>query len=192
MSHQTLKFQLTGISDLMMHSDRAADPLNEFAKAMKKVTGKKIKTEADHLELARIEFLAGLYLKNGKPCLPGHVIEGSIVAAAKKTKQGKQVRSALVVPDDFEIDFEGKNGQTPDDLWEQGKFHDRRSENVRGSKVMRTRPRFKDWSCEVELIFDDTLINEEDVTRILTHAGKIAGVGERRPRFGRFEVEKVK
>jgi hypothetical protein len=51
---------------------------------MKRVSGKRAKTDADFEELARLEFLGGLYLHNGEPCLPGEVIEAALVEAAAR------------------------------------------------------------------------------------------------------------
>ena len=51
-----------GGSPLVMHNERLADPLDEYVRDIAKLSRKRQKTEADHLEIARLEFLGGLYL----------------------------------------------------------------------------------------------------------------------------------
>lgn len=59
---ETMKLRLTGIAPLLMHDNKAANPLNPYAKAMKALTGKRKKTDDDLAEIARIEWEAGLYI----------------------------------------------------------------------------------------------------------------------------------
>ena len=51
---------IRGIAPLLMHNGQLANPLNPLAKEMKKVTSVRTKTDEHHLELQRLEFLAGL------------------------------------------------------------------------------------------------------------------------------------
>ena len=94
MSYKTIDFHIRGVAPLLMHNGQLANPMNKFAKAMKAVTSKRKKTDEDHIELARLEFLGGLYADDqGRAVLPGEVIEGTIVAGAKKTKKGKDAKT---------------------------------------------------------------------------------------------------
>ena len=54
--------------------------------------------------------------------------------------------------------------------------------------VLRARPLFHAWGCEVALIASTDTVSEEVVRDVLTTAGKLIGVCEYRPRYGRFEV----
>lgn len=58
-----IKFRITlhGINPLLMHNSRLSNPLDPNAKAMKKVSGKRQKTDEDHAELARLEHAGSLY-----------------------------------------------------------------------------------------------------------------------------------
>ena len=71
MSYQRMKFRLTGVSPLVKHNGRLANPWDPMAKALKAVAGERAKTDADFEELARIEFLGGLYVCENGPCIPG-------------------------------------------------------------------------------------------------------------------------
>jgi len=53
---------------------------------------------------------------------------------------------------------------------------------------MRTRPKFANWAADLNVEFVPTLLNEEDVRSFLSTAGAQIGVGDWRPRFGRFRI----
>ncbi len=46
---------------MLQHNGQTADPLNEFAKELKKVSGKRNKTDEYHALMGEIEWRAGLY-----------------------------------------------------------------------------------------------------------------------------------
>ena len=87
--YKTLTTRVVGVAPLLMHNGQTADPLNKFAKAMKEIAGKRKKTEADLVELARIEYLAGLYMGPNGPVIPSVMLEAAITEGAKKAKNGK-------------------------------------------------------------------------------------------------------
>jgi hypothetical protein len=60
--------KLEGQSPLVMHNERLADPLDEFTRAIGAISKKRNKTEADHMEIGRLEFFGGLY---ANPMIPG-------------------------------------------------------------------------------------------------------------------------
>jgi hypothetical protein len=47
------------------------------------------------------------------------------------------------------------------------------------------------WSILFELEFDDSIINEESVLKAAVDAGALIGLGDWRPKFGRFTVERL-
>lgn len=60
-------------------------------------------------------------------------------------------------------------------------------------RVMRHRPRLAEWRAEFTLtVLDDDDIPLDVLSNILTDAGTKKGVGDYRPRFGRFIVEEFK
>jgi len=60
------------------------------------------------------------------------------------------------------------------------------------SRVMRSRPEFKEWECSftIEVINED--LDKTVLKEILESAGKYKGVGDFRPEYGRFEVVSFK
>lgn len=55
-------------------------------------------------------------------------------------------------------------------------------------KVMRTRPMFTAWEAKLAVDFLPTLLNPSEVHGFLATAGEQIGIGDWRPRFGRFSV----
>jgi hypothetical protein len=55
MAYQTLRFKLISVAPLLCHNGQLADPLNDIARQMKKISSKREKTDTDLEELARLE-----------------------------------------------------------------------------------------------------------------------------------------
>lgn len=186
MSYRELNFRITGVAPLLLHNGQTADPMNSFAKSIKAISAKKKKTDADFAEMSRIEWYAGLYLSGGQPCVPSEMLEAAIVAGAKKNKRGPDAKAALIVEKHSQLEYDGPTA--PDDLWQDERFVFRVPVKVGMSKVVRTRPRFNEWAAEVAVSFLPSLLNERDVKSFLVAAGEQVGIGDWRPRFGRFVV----
>ncbi|MNH31240.1 hypothetical protein D3C79_915810 [compost metagenome] len=56
---------------------------------------------------------------------------------------------------------------------------------------MRYRPIFLDWACQLEVAINTDVLDLQEVKKAIEDAGKLIGVCEYRPRFGRFEVAYV-
>jgi hypothetical protein len=187
MAFKTLNFRILGVSPLLMHNGQTADPLNQFSIGLKKISGKRGKTEEDYRALAHLEFLSGLYLKNKKPCIPGFVMEACLCEAAKKSRRGKQALSGIFVNEDSELIYDGP--QDPEKMWEDESFRLSASVRIQKNRVMRTRPRFDKWEAVVAISFDDKVLNASDVEEILKSACDV-GLCDWRPKFGRFSAER--
>lgn len=173
-----------------MHNGNLANPLSKASKALKQVTSKKKKTDADFERMAEIEFKAGLYIDEDRgPVIPGENIEATLYNAAKITKEGKIAKSACFVPKSAVLQYDGP--RDADGLWEDERFRNCVGVKVGMARVMRTRPIFKDWSAIVEVEFEDSVVNAEQVDRWVNSAGTQVGLCDWRPRCGRFTAEKV-
>jgi hypothetical protein len=186
--YQTLAFRLKGIAPLLMHSARLADPLSSQSRLLAQITGKRKKTDADHMEAARREWFGGLYVDEaGAPCIPALVLEAAIVGGAKKEKRGPQAKAGLFVEAPARLDYDGPRDL--DALWADERFRLRVPVKVGTARVMRTRPRFDGWAAVVVVKFLPELLNAAEVQSFLVSAGEQIGIGDWRPRFGRFTVE---
>lgn len=187
-----MSFRIVGESPLLMHNGQLADPLNEIARKMKAVSSKRKKVDADQEEMARLEWYGGLYLDGGRPCIPAENLEAALIgkgSAARKEKMGKQAESALFVPNNAVLEYDGPADL--EKLWKHGGFTSRQKVKVQTNSVMRTRPIFPEWSATVEITYNPDLLNAEDIKRWMVVAGEQVGLMERRPRNGRFSVESL-
>lgn len=182
-----VRFRIEGVAPLLLHNGQLADPLNEHAKALKGVTGKRSKTDEDHLEVAHLEYMGSMYWTEALGVhLPALMLESMLIGGAKKVKCGQQAKAGIIVEDDAPLLYDGP--RTPEELWQSGRFVKSVSARVGTSRVMRTRPYFPEWACEFEVSFDAGQVNERQVRDFLVRAGDSIGIGDWRPRFGRFSV----
>lgn len=170
-----------------MHSGRLADPLSEASKELRRITKKRAKTDVDHEYVAKIEWGGGLWLWNGAPCIPGEAIEACFVAAAKKTKRGVAAKAGILSPTNWPLDYDGP--RDINSMWASGDFKLTVGVRVGQARVMRTRPIFRRWSAAIEIEYLDDQMDEREVLDILRTAGRLIGLGDWRPRYGRFVVE---
>ena len=181
--------KITGLTPLIVHNGQLADPLNKFSKAMKAVTGKRKKVDADYEELARLEFLGGLYLKDSRPCMPSQALEAMMISAAKKQRKGADFKSGMLIEESPYIEYDGPTN--PDELWADERFRIVAGVKVSQSRVMRTRPQFPQWSLQFGVTYIEELLNKRDIIEVVTIAGWQIGLCEWRPKFGRFKAEVI-
>lgn len=185
MAYSTLNFKIAGISPLVMRNGQLANPLNRFAKDINSISRKRRKTEADIEEIARLEWLGSLYLTKAEPCIPGEMVEACIIKGAMTQKRGKQAKAGILCLGAFPLQYEGP--RNPLELWEREEFRLVAAVKVGNSRLMRTRPIFRNWGAEFEVRYNPALLNADEVSHFLAVAGELEGIGDWRPRFGRFE-----
>lgn len=185
-AYQELKFRITGVSPFLMHNGQLADPLNPHSRSIAEVTGKRKKTDADHVEMGRREFFGSLYLTGGEPCIPAEMLEAALIKGAMKEKRGPQAKAGVLVEKNAVLEYDGP--RDPKALWDDARFRFRVAVKVAQAKVMRTRPRFDGWAAEVGIKFLPALLNERELRSFLVTSGEQIGIGDWRPRFGRFVV----
>ena len=190
-----LTVKITGISPLLMHSDRSVNKLDPDVKAHSKLTSKKSKTEDDLLAIARSEYMLGLYVDDDfGVCLPTINIRSALIEGARQNKRGKDIETGtIILEQNVALDYKGP--KDPEKLFQTRAFVYCKSVVVQRNRVMRYRPRFNEWSCKVTIQYDPKKISEEDLLYSFDCAGRYVGIGDFRPNkkgnFGRFEVAKI-
>lgn len=188
---KTASYRIEGTSPLLMHNDRLANPFDDFTKAIKAISGKRKKTEDDLHEMARLEFLGGVYESQASGIhVPGFNVFAMLKSAAKLRKLGASVNRAVIVEEDeIPLEFPDK-GKTAAELYKNRAYVDMRTikNGPTSGRVVRCRPIFRDWSLSFTLAFDERAIQRSDLDMVLEDAGAMIGLGDYRPRFGRFEV----
>lgn len=184
-----IQIEMTGTSPLVMHNAQLSDPLNKWAKEIAALAKKKKKTEEDHLEIGKLEFLGGLYVGAGGIVMPTPNIKRCLIKAAVIRRQGKAVERALLpVAQEFLLIYDGP--KQPEKLWADEQYRFRASVKVGQSRVQRTRPRFPRWQLASEWeLMTDAGLNLDEFERICTEAGLIEGLGDHRSLgSGRFDA----
>ena len=185
--------KIQGVTPCLMDNGRKADPRDEFSKSIHKLIKSKVRgqvfAEEQLVELARLQFMGGLYLtEDGRPGWPGENIEALFLAAARKFKKGKVVPVALLIDGTWPLIYDGP--KSAEKLWQHGGFHKTCQAKQKGFLV--TRPKFDKWELEFEVQVDSEVIDESDIRQWLEVAGYSVGLSAWRPKYGRFVVLSIK
>lgn len=176
----------SGGSPLIMHNERLADPLDDHTRSIAAVSKKRNKTEADHIEIGRLEFFGGLYTNGNGPCLPAWNILRCLQDGAKRHKRGQDVlRGVYPITDHADVEYEGP--RDPAKMWKDGSFALRKTVGVQRARTVRTRPIFTDWQIQLDVEVDPTVFDLDTLRNVWAEAGKYAGIGDMRPIYGRFQ-----
>jgi len=191
-----VRLEIKGIRPLLMHSARACDPLSEEAKAMKRLTSIRKKSEEDIRAICKADWAAAFYSdEKGRPIVPGDVMLGALIAGAKKLKLGPQAKAGIIAVDDSIVLNHGHpagESATALDFWNDGvgPYVDARAVKVQQARLIRYRPRFNFWTIKPVVWLSDE-VDKDMLENIAETAGRLCGLGDFRPRFGGFVVERV-
>jgi len=179
-----VEVEITGIAPLLQNNIESAEQ-QMTRKGVRKTSGVKDCPE---------EWKGKLYRVNGNGVLghPSAAIESALVRAGRDFKADKRrsmadvVKALLYVNDQF-ITLVGKDG--PDRVNRASCVNP----NTKGRGFV-YRPQFDEgWVGRFTLVISDTeIIDVDRAKEILDHAGYRIGIGDWRPKFGRFYVSQFK
>jgi hypothetical protein len=186
-----------GGSAMIMHNERLADPLDTGTQALAEKSGLRKKTLADHKEMARREFLFGLYTEptiewpepkdswDSKIVVPAWNVLRCLEEGAKRSRRGRDVlRGVSPLREVCLLQYDGPI--TPAELWADPNFRIRKGVGVGQKKVMRTRPLFREWALHLEVEVDVDIWDVRNLKQAWKEAGMYAGLGDMRPVYGKF------
>ena len=160
------KTTLCGISGIIVHIGAAGLDTRSPAKleisSIVKKRGSN-RTESDDNRLIELECQNSLYLDDdGRPTLPAAALLAALEAAARKTKQGGDVREGLLVESlAFAYDSKRKRYNGGGD-WEVGTVH-RPGLRSAMARILRTRAKFDcPWSTHAVIDADDELAGQAE------------------------------
>ncbi len=194
-----LTVHIKGIRPLILHNGQTSDPLNPFAKMIKKVAGKRNKTDDDYEEMGKIEFEASLYWSSDLGLyIPADNLQRMILDGAKKLKLGRQAGAAQV-DHEFGVPLKTPDSDNLDKLKANTKLYFRKSVTVNGSKVVRTRAMIPTgWGLAFKIDLDTSTLEKDQFADIMGVCSTRVGLGDWRPGapkvpgiFGKFVVEKI-
>ena len=131
--------------------------------------------------------------QDGDLCLPGEYLRMAMVYAAKFKQDPRSPRKSAfdlfkagIIP---LTELAKINGGTKN--WD---YIDKRRVVVQRNGVTRMRPAFlKGWSAEIDLMVNTPeYIDYSLFSEVLSMAGRLIGVGDFRPTYGRFNIAKCK
>lgn len=141
--------------------------------------------------LAKLEWEASLYLsKEEKIILPSMMIESLFVNGSKKSKQGKLAQAGFICEENPLLHFDGED-LSIEELWERDQNRFVCAVRVQRNKIMRTRFIAEEWATDFACSYNDEHFNHSDILQIFQTAGANVGLGDWRPKFGRFDAELV-
>jgi hypothetical protein len=172
----TAAVEIVGSADLLFHR-WSNEAVEQKAKARKGSAAKK----TDNVESYVYRNEAGVI------CLPGEYLRGSIIAAAKFRQDPRSPRKSAM--DLFKAGIVSLTALAPlgAKTWD---YEDRRRVLVQRNAITRVRPAFRaGWRCSIDLMVNvPEYIDQAFLLEVLGIAGRLIGVGDFRPTFGRFDV----
>lgn len=190
MNADKIRLRLTGTRPLLMHSSRLADPLDPIRARLTKITSKRAKTVADHLEISKIEWHGGLWLSEGRPCIPAEALLSTFKTAARSRNRGQEASAGIQIERPAILEYQG--ARDLDELGNDERFVFRATVRVGRARTIRTRARFNEWAVEFDVLFLPTLLNRSEVLDTFMTAGFTKGLGDWRPTFGTYLAEERK
>ena len=190
--------KIRGIKPIIQHNGAAGLDTRSPANIEKAEIARKRgsnRTITDDERLRELECQISLYLdESGAPTIPEAAIRACIETAARKMKQGPQVREGLIVTDIVSFDYDKERyGVTADELGKTAQFTV--PVKVGPARVERTRAKFDEWELTFRLDTDEELVDQSQLATWLDIAGRRIGLGDWRPEksgtYGRFETVSI-
>jgi len=197
MADRIMSVRLKGRVPLLMNKPTLVDPTDPASIERRKISSKRKKVLEDHEEMNRIEYGAAIYLNDTVGLyIPAAMLEKCIVEAGKLQRLGTTLKQTMMVlqneiPVEIpELPATTKKGSLPTvkDFYGDPRFVDKAVARIKTDRVIRCRPIFHKWSLAADLSYDDQEIDTETMSNILRVAGRRIGIGDYRPRYGRFTV----
>lgn len=177
----TVEVTVQGTADFLYHRWNC-EAVEEKANAKKGSAAKK----TDNVESYVYRNDKGLL------CIPGTQIRGTIIAAAKfrqdprsPRKSAQDLFKAAIVP----MTLLAPVGPSPKKAWD---YEDKQRVVVQRNAITRTRPALKSgWTATFQIMCNlPEYIDPDLLQDVLVQAGKLCGLGDFRPTYGRFSVVK--
>lgn len=188
---------IKGVAPIVQHNGAAGldtrSPANLEKAAIARKKGSN-RTEADDARMRELECQTSLWLDaGGAPTVPAAALRACIEQAARKLKQGPQVREGLIVESVDEFQYDRSMGSTAEELGKTAQFTV--GVVVQRNRILRTRAKFDEWGVVFTLEVDDELVDREQLDAWLDIAGRRVGLGDWRPtksgNYGRFETATI-
>lgn len=167
---------ITGASDFLFHRWNA-EAVDEKANAAKNSAAKK----SDNIE-------SYVYRNEvGELCIPGEYLRGAIIGAAKFRQDPRSPRKSAMDLYKAGVVAATNLASLGTKNWD---YLDKRRVMIQRSGINRIRPAMRTgWSAQFELmVMLPEYIDANELRATIESAGRLIGVGDFRPTFGRFGI----
>lgn len=189
-----LQLTMTGVTPLLVKNpERLANPTDPAARKLNALTQKRGKTDEDYAEIAGIEFALSLYYADDiGPYMPTRNIVAMLAESGGHYKIGAPIKRGHYIIGDGRNPIRYEGPRTIPGMREAGYAFTRPvAMNNSGKKktVLRTHPRFVDWTIVCEIGFDSQEVSRDQLDLALARCARIGAIGDMRPNYGRFTLE---
>lgn len=127
--------------------------------------------------------------EKGMICMPGEYMRGAIIQAAKFKQDPRSPRKSAMDLYKAAIVSLTPLASLGTKSWD---YEDRRRVVIQRAGINRIRPAMRvGWTCDFRfLVTLPEYVNQDQLHEVVTLAGRIGGVGDFRPTYGRFSVVK--
>lgn len=195
MTMKQANITITGINPLLQCNPQTVDPFNKFARLKKAITNKRTsKTDDDLIELGNLETESKIYFdeKIGVYVPATWLTEAICTTAFAVAKIGRtKMRGGIFATEDkIALDYNGKSKvKAIADVVHNPQFRHRMILPQGQVRVPKDSPIFHDWKFSTAIEFDDAVIDQQTLERVVKHAARYGGFGDFRPTFGRATAE---
>jgi len=191
---KNIKVKFNGISPLLQNNPQTVDPFNHYAKLKKPLTAKRSKTDEQIQQIRDIEVESKVFFDSEIGIyIPTRWVMASIAKnshSISKIAKAKIRGAVFTVADKAKLSFDGmKNVKTKEDIVGNEKFITTLILPQQQVRLAKSFPIFHNWSFSIELEFDDTVLDKDELISILSYGAKYGGYGDFRPTYGRCLLE---
>lgn len=172
-----MDIEIQGITPLILHNGRTANPLDPYSKRLKALTSKRGKTEEDVEQLLAVQWEAALYFDADLGLyMPSENLFAAFLKGAKKFKLGGK-SSAVSFPEPIGYSIETRNGKNFEALKADPGNKFIRTVTIQRAKTVSCRAIFNSWAIKFYLEFETSTIDANEIKTIFSAMGSRIGLG---------------
>ncbi len=192
-----LSVSITGITPMLIHNGRTANPLNSYSKALKALTSKRKKTDDDVHAILDLQWEASLYWSDAIGLyMPVENILASLLKACKKHKLGPSI-SGFVFNEPLGFPIITANHDNFEALKADPENKFVKAVTIQKSKTVTCRCILKEWKLNFNCDIDGSIIEPNEVRTVINTMSNRVGLGVWTPShpkpgiFGKFQIDSL-
>lgn len=198
MAMKLISVKFTGISPLLQNNPRGANPFDPYTKASADSYNryKKSKTEENFIENSRLGVRTKMFWDDDMGIyVPTRWVSASLgkkaYAILGKGYSKDAIRGGVfTVKEKVKLHYDGENKvKKEEDVYLSDQLTTQLILPQGAIRQPKSFPIFHKWSFEVELEYDDKIIDATQIQKVLEYTAKYNGFGDFRPSYGRCLCE---